>query len=74
MSTPSYDAETLVMLTRVFDAAWSDAQGMVGNNPLDAVEMRSTLAMRILAAANDGERDPVRLKLIALRGIGDSPR
>jgi hypothetical protein len=31
--------------------------------------MRSSLAKRIIAAADKGERDPRRLKLIALRAI-----
>ena len=62
----SYDADTLDALTRAFDEAWVDIQAMVGPRPLDAEAVRSVLARRILAAAADGERDPRRLKLIAL--------
>jgi hypothetical protein len=52
----------------VFDAAWTDVQGMLGN-PLDASEIRAAIARRIMDAANEGERDPKMLKLIALRAI-----
>ena len=62
----SYDPETLDALTRVFDEAWVDIQAMVGPRPLDAEAVRSVLARRILAAAAEGERDPRRLKLIAM--------
>ena len=65
----SYDPETLAVLTRVFDEAWMDIQTMLTVRPLDAVAMRTGLAKRIMAAANEGERDPVRLKLIALQAV-----
>ena len=42
---------------------------MLGAKPLDANRMRNDLAKRIMAAANEGERDPKRLKLIALGAI-----
>ena len=62
----SYDPDTLDALTRAFDEAWEDIQAMVGPRPLDAEAVRSVLARRILAAVADGERDPRRLKLIAM--------
>ena len=62
----SYDPDTLDALTRAFDEAWEDIQAMVGPRPLDAEAVRSVLARRILAAAADGERDPRRLKLVAI--------
>ena len=62
----SYDPDTLDALTRAFNEAWVDIQAMAGPRPLDAEPLRSVLARRILAAAADGERDPSRLKLIAL--------
>ena len=65
----SYDPETLNVLTRVFDDAWIAVQGMVGRTPLTADGLRSVLAKRIMAAAARGERDPKRLKLIAVGAI-----
>ena len=58
----SYDPETLDVLRRVFDS--SDGR------PRDfLIGLRSALAMRILAAAERGERDPQRLKLLAMGAI-----
>lgn len=65
----AYDPETLGVLNRVFDEAWMDIQTMLGAAPLDPTAMRSEVAKRIMAAANDGERDLARLKLIALRAV-----
>ena len=62
----SYDPDTLDALTRAFNEAWVDIQAMVGPRPLDVEAVRSVLARRILAAAADGERDPRRLKLVAM--------
>jgi hypothetical protein len=65
----SYDPETLRVLLRAYDEAWTDIQGMLGPTPLDAAALRSSLAKRITAAADKGERDPRRLKLLALCAI-----
>jgi hypothetical protein len=65
----SYDPETLGLLSRVFDEVWKDVQGMLGSRPLDPSNLRSHLAKRIMAAAAGGERDPRRLKLIALGAV-----
>ena len=65
----SYDPQTLDVLTRVFDEAWIDVQKMVGPRPLDPIGLRSQLAKRIMAAAANGERDPRRLKLLAMGAI-----
>jgi hypothetical protein len=68
-ASSSYDPETLGVLSRVFDEAWTDIQAMVGAWPLDPNGLRSELAKRIIAAAATGERDPRRLKLIALGAV-----
>ena len=65
----SYDPETLVVLSRVFDEAWIDIRARVGPTPVDADGLRSVLAKRIIAAATTGERDPRRLKFIAMGAI-----
>jgi hypothetical protein len=69
MFPSSYDPETLGVLTSVFDEAWVDVHAMVGQEPLDPNGLRSHLAKRIIAAAATGERDPRRLKLIALGAV-----
>jgi len=68
-SGESYDPETLVLLTRVFDEAWGELQTLLVVKPVDTVAIRTMLAVRIMTAARDGERDPGKLKLIALRAI-----
>ena len=44
-------------------------KGLLGTKPLDPHDIRSGLAKRIMAAAAEGERDPKRLKLIAMGAI-----
>jgi hypothetical protein len=65
----SYDPETLDMLIRVFDEAWAATQAKLVNRPFDANALRSALATAIIAAADKGERDPARLKLIAVQAV-----
>ncbi len=69
VSTRSYDPETVGMLGRVLDDAWMEVQALFGARLFDAETFRAELAKRIVAAANEGERDPARLKAIALRAI-----
>jgi hypothetical protein len=62
-----YDAATLAVLNEALDAAWAE----VRNRNLDI--LRKFLAARIMVAAQDGERDPQKLKGAAvgvLRRIG----
>jgi hypothetical protein len=68
-SAAAYDPDTLRVLLRVYDEAWVDIRGMLGAKPVDATALRAALAKRIMAAANSGERDPKRLKLIPLGAI-----
>ncbi len=68
-ASTSYDPETLGVLNRVFDEAWIGIRKLVGPTPVDADGLRSVLAKRIIAAAATGERDPRRLKLIAMGAI-----
>jgi hypothetical protein len=65
----SYDSPTREMLNRVLDDVWSEVPSTLVAEPSDALELRAELALRIIRAANDSERDPARLKAIALRGL-----
>jgi hypothetical protein len=65
----SYDPETLRILTGAFEDAWRSIQEMLGKKPLDETGPRSQLARRITPAVDTGERDPRRLKLIAVGAI-----
>jgi len=65
----SYDPATRAMLNRVLDEVWSEVEATLVEGPIDTVATRVHLALRIVRSANVGERDPARLKSIALRGV-----
>jgi hypothetical protein len=52
--------------TEAMEAAWEEASGHLGGAPLDPLPLWTKLATRILTAVSEGERDPQRLKQIAL--------
>jgi hypothetical protein len=58
------------VLKLAFDEAWIDVQSALGVKPLEPELLKSKLARRIMAAADKGERDPKRLKLITLQALG----
>jgi hypothetical protein len=67
-----HDPVTAQLLYRVFDAAMLD---LAGSLALSAAHKSKTIAQitkQLLAAADTGERDPERLKLLALEGIDRS--
>ena len=66
----SFDPETVGLLKEALDGAWSRL-----SPHQQALTSRSVLAKRILRAAADGERDPVRLQTRALFSISiEGPR
>ena len=64
-----YDPETLGLMTKAFDAAWEEAEYALVNEDLTPTGLRRLMAVRIMAAVHDGERDPERLKELALEAI-----
>jgi hypothetical protein len=65
-----YDATTLNVLIKAYDDALHELEIMnVPARSRDGDGMGEKLARRILKAAADGERDPERLKLLALHAI-----
>ena len=63
----SYDPATRAMLNHVLDEVWSEVEATLVGEPIDTLAVRVHLALRIIRSANDGTRDPGRLKSIALR-------
>ena len=61
--------DLLNLSAQAFEEAWTEAQVILGSPALDPGAIRTLLARRIMAAAGRGERDPARLKHIALGGI-----
>ncbi len=64
MSFPGecYDPEMLTLITCALDAAWDEVEFALD----DRKGLRTIMALRIIAAVRDGERDPEHLKELAL--------
>jgi len=70
MDSPDYDAETVALMGRVCDDAWQELQTKVFFPSLnDARDVRHLIALRVVTAVSDGERNPERLMSIALNAI-----
>lgn len=68
----SYDTETLTLMTRSLDAAWSEVARAASNDPaVDCTGFRIIMALSIMTAIKDGERDPKQLRLLALGAVED---
>lgn len=63
----AFDSETAALMGRALDEAWSEI-GPAASMRLgfDQAAIRKALAGRVLVAVQLGQRDPERLKLIAL--------
>ncbi|MFZ1990913.1 MAG: hypothetical protein WAW96_14210 [Alphaproteobacteria bacterium] len=69
-SDASYDPQTLALLTQAFEEAWREVQTChSGRTADDLVTTRKMMALKIMTAANKGELDPERLRLLALRAV-----
>ena len=65
-----FDCETVTLMGRVCDEPWIELQKTVFfPTPVNAQNVRSALAVRVLDAVNHGERNPDRLKSIALEAV-----
>jgi hypothetical protein len=66
-SKQSYDPQTLAAMTSAFDAAWTMvlARNLAGR--LSQEQAREQLAKRIMRAVDQGDTDPERLALIAIK-------
>jgi len=64
------DADATALMTRVLDEAWKETGvaapvgTAVGRGPAGLF-----MALQVMAAIRDGERDPKRLRLVALRAF-----
>jgi hypothetical protein len=67
-SGASYDPETLALMSRILDDAFQELQSVKAKSALADV-VRATMALRIMTAVADGEREPSKLKLLALHAV-----
>jgi hypothetical protein len=65
----SLDAKTRALLNRALDDAWSKVHAAPRRDSFDALVLRSNLAIGILGAAREGERDPGALRSAAFRQV-----
>jgi len=63
----TYGPETLKVIGKAFDDAWSEISGHFSNNGLHAQSARLKLAHAVLVVARDDSRDPVELRNAALQ-------
>ena len=63
----TYGPETLKVIGKAFDDAWSEIAGHFTHNGLQAQSVRLKLAHAVLAAAGDDSRDSDELKNAALQ-------
>ena len=69
MPSSSLDVETLDLMSRAFGEAWEEVGFALVNKDADLTELRTMMAVRIMAAVRDGERDPERLTELALEAV-----
>ena len=63
----TYGPETLNVIGKAFDDAWSEISGHFSNNGLQSQSARLKLAHAVLAVARDESRDSNELKNAALQ-------
>jgi hypothetical protein len=63
----TYGPETLKVIGKAFDDAWSEISGHFANHGLQAQSARLRLAHAVLSVARDDSRDPDELKNAALQ-------
>ena len=63
----SFDPETLAMLESVLDETWTALQ--TNGNTFDETETRTAIADLIVKFAQQGERDPQKLKALVLAAL-----
>ena len=54
-----------------FDTAWEEVEYALAGSQIDRTGLRTIMSVRIMAAVRDGERDPERLKELALDAIAE---
>ena len=66
----AFDAETIAMMGAVVDEAWEAARTRLALPAAgDPSGLRDLVALRVMAAVAVGQRDPERLKAIALDAL-----
>jgi len=64
-----YDPETLALMTRVLDETWQAVLSKSVYRALDPTRTRRAMALLIMKAVDDGQRDPDHLKQVAMLAV-----
>ena len=68
--SPPLDAETVALVHRVCEEAWQEAQCRLSfPDAVDPTGLRNLVAERVRAAVAIGQRNPERLRAIALDAL-----
>jgi hypothetical protein len=71
ISNGYHNPETMNLIAQAFHTAWEDLRRQ--NHNASPQTVRTELAAILLAAATEGERDPERLRAIAVDAVMFSP-
>ena len=58
-------------MTKAFDAAWKEVGFALVKEDVPPAALRKIMAVRIMAAVRDGERDPELLKELAIEAVAE---
>ena len=67
--TDCYGPHKLALMTLALDAAWEEVKATVRDKECCRNALRTTMALKIMAAVKEGERDLGRLTQLALEAI-----
>jgi hypothetical protein len=70
VSQSNFDPDSVALMGRVCEEAWCEVQTTIFFPlPADSDAFLHQMAARVMAAVALGERDPIRLKAIAMDGL-----
>jgi len=64
-----YDRETVDLMTGAIEMAWRELKLNEASKETQLEAIHGAMVRRIMAAVRNGERDPARLKMAALRAV-----
>ena len=67
--TDCYGPHKLALMTLALDAAWEEVETTIRDKECRRNALRTTMALKIMAAVKEGERDLGRLTQLALEAI-----
>ena len=67
--TDCYGPHKLALMTLALDAAWEEVEATVRDKECRSNSLRTIMALQIMAAVKEGERDLGRLTQLALEAI-----